>query len=287
MKRFLTIAMAAVIVLAVLIIPISARNSKQENNDTGAVSSIFYETQINSQEGLEQYDTITSSVVLPDEPPESGVSSSSSVTAEAPRPSAPGQGQGNQGVSSVFSEHPAVSSQPSVSQPKVSRPQNVSSAPQIPSSIPASSAGSLWPKPSSSRPVSSSKPSGNSNLTFAEKVVELVNDERQKAGLSPFSIDRAAERAALVRAKEIEISFAHTRPNGSSFSTALTEEGVKYRAAGENIAWGQRSPQEVVQGWMNSPGHRANILNQNYTSIGVGHYKNASGTNYWVQLFIG
>ncbi|MCC8083808.1 MAG: CAP domain-containing protein, partial [Clostridium sp.] len=91
---------------------------------------------------------------------------------------------------------------------------------------------------------------------------------------------------AQTRAREIEKSFSHTRPDGSSFNTALTEAGVSFRGAGENIAYGQTTPQQVMEGWMNSSGHRANILNANYTSIGVGHYKNGAGVDYWAQLFI-
>lgn len=121
---------------------------------------------------------------------------------------------------------------------------------------------------------------------FANEVVRLVNEERAKAGLPALTVDRGAASAAQVRAKEIERSFSHTRPDGSSFNSALTEAGVNFRGAGENIAYGQNSPEKVMEGWMNSSGHRANILNSSYTSIGVGHYQNASGVNYWTQLFI-
>lgn len=122
--------------------------------------------------------------------------------------------------------------------------------------------------------------------TYAQQVVNLVNEERAKAGLAPLTLDTRTASAAQTRAREIETSFSHTRPNGSGFETALAEAGVSYRRSGENIAYGQRSPEEVMQGWMNSAGHRANILNANFTSIGVGHYQSASGVNYWTQLFI-
>lgn len=121
--------------------------------------------------------------------------------------------------------------------------------------------------------------------SYAAQVVRLVNEERAKEGLSELSIDEGLEAAGNVRAKEIVSSFSHTRPNGTSFATAIREQGVSYKSSGENIAWGQRSPEEVVNAWMNSPGHRANIMNANFTRIGVGHYQNDSGTNYWVQLF--
>lgn len=64
-----------------------------------------------------------------------------------------------------------------------------------------------------------------------------------------------------------------------------TEQGVSYRESGENIAWGQKSPEQVMNGWMNSDGHRANILNKNFRNLGVGYYQDENGTNYWVQLF--
>lgn len=121
---------------------------------------------------------------------------------------------------------------------------------------------------------------------WLSQVVDLVNAERAKAGVPALSIHNGAARAAKVRAEETVRSFSHTRPDGRDFATALTEAGVSYSSAGENIAYGQRSPQAVMDQWMNSAGHRANILNPNFTGIGVGHYESANGTNYWTQLFI-
>lgn len=121
---------------------------------------------------------------------------------------------------------------------------------------------------------------------YRNAVVDLVNAERAKAGLRPLSVDTRVAQAAQLRAQEIKKSFSHTRPDGSSFSSALNQAGVSYSGTGENIAYGQNSPEAVMQGWMNSSGHRANILNKDYTSIGVGHYKDASGTDYWTQIFI-
>lgn len=121
--------------------------------------------------------------------------------------------------------------------------------------------------------------------TYAQQVVALVNIERRKEGLSPLTIDEKLTAAADIRSGEIQTTFSHTRPNGSSFSTALKEAGAVYKRSGENIAWGQKTPEEVVKAWMNSAGHRANIMNKNYSRIGVSHVKNAAGTSYWVQLF--
>lgn len=126
---------------------------------------------------------------------------------------------------------------------------------------------------------------GSQDVSAAKKVADLVNQERAKAGLAPLEVKVNLQTAAQVRAKEIEKSFSHTRPNGSSFSTVLAENGVDYRGSGENIAWGQRSPEEVMNGWMNSEGHRANILNKNFKYIGVGYHVNSNGTGYWTQLF--
>ena len=88
-----------------------------------------------------------------------------------------------------------------------------------------------------------------------------------------------------MRAKEIVSSFSHTRPNGTSCFTVLNEIGAKYTSAGENIAKGQKTPEQVVEAWMNSPSHRANILSSKYTKLGVGCYFNGSNT-YWAQMFL-
>lgn len=127
-------------------------------------------------------------------------------------------------------------------------------------------------------------PGQDAESAYIQQVINLVNEERAKAGLSPVTEASDVAAAANIRAREIAGSFSHTRPNGTSYSTALDESGVKYRGSGENIAYGQRTAAEVMDGWMNSQGHRANILNSNYTKIGVGCYEN-NGVKYWVQLF--
>jgi len=81
--------------------------------------------------------------------------------------------------------------------------------------------------------------------------------------------------------------FDHQSPTYGSPFDMMKQYGISYRAAGENIAMGQTSPQQVMQGWMNSPGHRANILNASFTQIGVGIAQNAQGRYYWTQQFIG
>ncbi len=129
------------------------------------------------------------------------------------------------------------------------------------------------------------KSSDSSDVSsYANQVLQLVNQERAKAGLSALTTNSTLTNAANKRAKETVQSFSHTRPDGTNFSTVLKEFNISYRAAGENIAYGQKSPQEVVTGWMNSPGHRANILNANFGKIGIGVYK-SNGVIYWSQLF--
>ena len=121
---------------------------------------------------------------------------------------------------------------------------------------------------------------------YGLRITELVNEHRAAAGLAPVTYSAKISKAAQVRAVEIEQSFSHTRPDGRYFSTVFAEHGITYRYSGENIAWGQKSPEEVVSAWMNSAGHRANILNAKFTELGVGYRQNARGVNYFTQLFI-
>ncbi|MDR0531635.1 MAG: CAP domain-containing protein [Oscillospiraceae bacterium] len=122
----------------------------------------------------------------------------------------------------------------------------------------------------------------------AAEVVRLVNEERAKAGLSALANNYdALSRAAQIRAEELpyRIDQTHQRPDGRECFTVLEECGItSYRAAGENIAAGQKTPQEVVNDWMSSPGHRANILG-NFNSIGVG-VTESNGRLYWSQEFL-
>ena len=114
-----------------------------------------------------------------------------------------------------------------------------------------------------------------------------MNKERAKAGRKALKLDALLNRTAMVRAKEITKVFSHDRPNGSSCFSILKEIGISYRAAGENIAAGQQTPEEVVNSWMNSDGHRANILSADFEKLGVG-YVETDGVykHYWVQLFL-
>ena len=139
-------------------------------------------------------------------------------------------------------------------------------------------------KPVTTTPTPTAKPGSSELSSYADQVLKLVNQERAKAGLSALTTNSTLTAAANKRAQETAKSFSHTRPDGSSFSTVLKEYGISYRMSGENIAYGQKTPQEVVTGWMNSEGHRANILNGSFGKIGIGVYK-SNGVIYWSQLF--
>ena len=108
------------------------------------------------------------------------------------------------------------------------------------------------------------------NAAYEAEVVRLVNAERAKYGLAALTQNDGAQNVAHVRAKEIVQSFSHTRSDGRSCFTAASDLGVTYRSAGENIAYGYATPAQVVNGWMNSEGHRKNILSAVYTKITAG-----------------
>ena len=125
-------------------------------------------------------------------------------------------------------------------------------------------------------------------VLLQQAVLALVNEARAQEGLAPLTLAQNLTQAAQVRAGELPVLFSHTRPDGRSCFTALAEAGVAYRTAGENIAAGYATPEAVVDGWLHSEGHRANILNEDFTQMGVGHVQAADGYgDYWVQLFVG
>lgn len=121
--------------------------------------------------------------------------------------------------------------------------------------------------------------------SFEREVVRLVNVERRKNGLSELEYNWQLSRVARYKSEDMRDRgyFSHTSPTYGTPYQMMRSFGITYRTAGENIAKGQTSPEAVVKGWMNSSGHRANILNPSFTEIGVGF---ASG-NYWTQMFIG
>lgn len=119
----------------------------------------------------------------------------------------------------------------------------------------------------------------------AAQVLALVNAARTEAGLEALELDEKVSAAAQVRAQELEKSFSHDRPDGSKPFTALDQAGVAYQQAGENIAYGQATADAVMKTWMDSEGHKENILSGHFGRIGIGFYQAENGTPYWVQLF--
>ncbi len=141
------------------------------------------------------------------------------------------------------------------------------------------------------KPMTTTEPTQTTQTTSAlsayeQKVVELTNQERAKNGLAALKVDTALSKVA--REKSLDMSkngyFSHTSPTYGSPFDMMKQFGVSYQYAGENIAMGQRTPEEVVQAWMNSEGHRKNILSANFNYIGVGFVESG---NYWTQMFIG
>jgi uncharacterized YkwD family protein len=122
---------------------------------------------------------------------------------------------------------------------------------------------------------------------FEQKVVDLVNQEREKQGLKPLTLNKKLSDVARTKSKDMMDKgyFDHNSPTYGSPFDMMKQFGIEYTTAGENIAKGQQSPEDVMNAWMNSDGHRKNILNPDFTEIGVGYLK--GDTTYWTQQFIG
>lgn len=128
-------------------------------------------------------------------------------------------------------------------------------------------------------------PKLSANITFESEVLKLVNLERKKAGLPQLVSSKSLDSAAKLKSEDMGINnyFEHESPNYGSPFKMMDKLGIKYKAAGENIAKGYKTPEAVVKGWMDSPGHRANILNTHFSKMGIGIYFGTS--TYWTQLF--
>ena len=130
-------------------------------------------------------------------------------------------------------------------------------------------------------------PQADAGVTaYVQQVVRLVNEICAQNGLNALTYDWELSRVAQYKSQDMKDNryFSHTSPVYGSPFQMIKSFGITYRTAGENIAMGYATPQAVVNGWMNSPGHRANILNASFTRIGVGYV--ADG-NHWTQMFIG
>jgi uncharacterized YkwD family protein len=143
------------------------------------------------------------------------------------------------------------------------------------------------PAPQPQQPAEPNTDNQSSVLNaFEQQVFELTNQERVKNGLPALKVDNELSKVAREKSRDIQAKnyFDHNSPTYGSPFDMMSAFGIDYRSAGENIAKGQRTPAEVVNAWMNSPGHRANILNNSFTHIGVGYVEQG---NVWTQMFIG
>ncbi len=171
--------------------------------------------------------------------------------------------------------------------------QQAAPAPETSNNVQAQPAQKAAPAPKTNKeaqaqPAAKPAAEASSVSAFEKKVVELVNQERQKQGLSALQLDTKLSDVAREKSKDMmnKNYFSHTSPTYGSPFDMMKQFGIDYRTAGENIAKGQQTPEEVMNGWMNSDGHRKNILSPNFTHIGVG-YVEGGGSTYWTQMFIG
>ncbi|OLA35458.1 MAG: hypothetical protein BHW38_00120 [Firmicutes bacterium CAG:321_26_22] len=126
--------------------------------------------------------------------------------------------------------------------------------------------------------------SENIYTDLINEVYEITNNYRSLVGVPSLTLDSSLVEAANIRAKELSDSFSHTRPNGSSCFTVLSELGISYGTAGENIAAGYSSSQSVMEGWRSSSGHYQNIISSKFKKIGIG-VNIINNQYYWVQIF--
>lgn len=185
----------------------------------------------------------------------------------------------------VVTNTPAATEKP-VQTPAVTKTPAATEKPAETPVITETPAATAKPTAAPTATVKPTLPSNADNLAYEEKVVQLVNEQREANGLKPLTLSSKLSDVARLKSQDMHDNkyFSHTSPTYGSPFDMMKSFGISYRTAGENIAMGYSTPEAVVNGWMNSPGHRANILNAAYTTIGVGYV--ASG-HYWTQHFIG
>ncbi|MDR0270696.1 CAP domain-containing protein [Paenibacillus sp.] len=176
-------------------------------------------------------------------------------------------------------------SKPETSKPETSKPETSKPETSKPETSKPETSKPETSKPETSKPSETTKPDGSTSnqSSFAAEVIKLVNQERANAGLKPLTENAKLSNMAMDKAKDMSNNhyFDHNSPTYGSPFDMMKQYGISYSYAGENIAQGQRTPSDVMNAWMNSQGHRANILSANFTTIGVAYYN-----GYWVQEFI-
>ncbi|MDR9853952.1 CAP domain-containing protein [Paenibacillus sp. VCA1] len=192
----------------------------------------------------------------------------------------------NNGLNFQF-QYPGTGQQVTVPQPSNPTPTTPSKPQTNPTPSKPVTTKPQPSKPETSKPDSSTSKPGTGTTSnqsaYAAEVVKLVNQERAKAGLKPLTENAKLSNMAMDKAKDMSNNnyFDHNSPTYGSPFDMMKKYGISFSYAGENIAKGQKTPADVMNAWMNSEGHRANILNSNYTTIGVAYYN-----GYWVQEFI-
>ncbi|MCF2528371.1 CAP domain-containing protein [Yinghuangia soli] len=192
-----------------------------------------------------------------------------------PAPTTGSGGPGTETSAAPASPAPATTAAPATTPPTSAPP-----ASKAPSSAPPASP---TPAKTTARP---SSPVPTTAAAYAEEVVRIANAERAKAGCGPLADDPKLRAAAQAHSEDMANRdyFSHTSPEGTSAGDRITKAGYSWSTWGENIAAGQRTPAAVMEAWMNSPGHRANILNCNFKDLGVGVDMRSGGPT-WTQNF--
>lgn len=149
------------------------------------------------------------------------------------------------------------------------------------------------PAPKENTPTPKPKPSGDASSSGAETLLNLINEKRAEAGVAPLTLNDSMNKAARIRAGELAQKYCHYRPplfdedksKENKGTRALLDVGLTYSAAAENIATGQGSVSQVFSDWINSSGHKDNMLSSKYSKMGLGYIK-ANGTTYWCLLLM-
>lgn len=168
--------------------------------------------------------------------------------------------------------------------------QVTKAAPAVPAkqAAPVAKATPAAPAKSAATPAAPAAPSTANIGAYEQQVVDLVNKERAAVGLPALKVNTKLAGVAEKKAEDLRDKnyFAHQSPTYGSPFDMMKQFGISYSTAGENIAKGQKTPSAVMNGWMNSQGHKDNILNSSFTEIGVGYVTDSNGNTYWVQMFI-
>lgn len=185
-------------------------------------------------------------------------------------------------VKTPVKETPKVEKAPVKEAPKAEQPKQAAPVKKPAAQAPVNTQPTA---PITQAPKAEEKAATQGIGAYEQQVLDLTNAERAKEGLKPLAIDMPLMDSAEQKSADMASNgyFDHNSPTLGSPFDQMKANGISYRSAGENIAMGQRTPEEVVKAWMESPGHRANIMKPNFTHIGIGYVENG---NHWTQQFI-